>query len=143
MIYSNLTKKALILSYEKHNGQYDKANMPYIFHPFHIAEQMDDEISTIVALLHDVLEDTDTTEQELLDMGFSKEVVDALKLLTKPKNMPYFEYIKKVKTNKIAKKVKLVDLEHNKDLTRLDVVTEKDLKRVEKYNEAINILNEK
>ena len=140
MIYTDLTKKALRLAYQKHLGQYDKSNIPYIFHPMHVAEQMDDENSVVVALLHDVMEDTDTTEQELADLGFNEEIINALKILTKPRNMEYLEYIKEVNKNDLAKKVKLADLKHNSDLTRLDIVTEKDLKRVIKYKQAIEYL---
>ena len=85
MIYTNLTRKAIKLIYEKHSGQVDKSGLPYVFHPFHVAESMDDELSTIVALLHDIVEDTNTTYDDLLNEGFSEEVIDILKLLTHDK----------------------------------------------------------
>ena len=140
MIYTDLTKKALKLAYEKHQGQYDRSNIPYIYHPIHVAEQMNDENSIVVALLHDVMEDTDTTEQELIDMGFGETIIKALKILTKPKDMDYLEYIKEVNKNDLAKKVKLADLNHNRNLSRLDVITEDDIKRTEKYEKAIDYL---
>lgn len=142
MIYTNLTKLAMKIAYETHKDQKDKSGIPYIYHPIHLAEQMDDEISTCVALLHDVVEDTDTTFQDLLDFGFIEEIVDVLKLLTHNVNDEYMEYIRRIKTNSTAIKVKLADLRHNSDLTRLDVVDDKAIKRVEKYENAIRILTE-
>lgn len=142
MIYTDLTKKAMKLCFEKHRNQVDKCGMPYLFHPFHVAESMPDEYTTCVALLHDIVEDTDVTLDQLRCEGFPDEVVDAVKLMTHDPNVPYLEYVKGIKKNSIAKIVKLSDLKHNSDLTRLDSVTETDLKRVEKYKEAIAILNE-
>ena len=80
MIYTPLTKKAIKLAYKAHKGQYDKAGLPYITHPLHLAESMDDKYTTIAALLHDVVEDTDITLDDLAN-EFPKEVIDALKLL--------------------------------------------------------------
>lgn len=142
MIYTKQTKKALKLCFEAHKNQVDKSGMPYVFHPFHLAEQMADEKSTVVALLHDVIEDTDYTLDNLEEMGFEKDVINALALLTHNSDTPYMEYVAKIKTNSIAKAVKLADLQHNSDLTRLDVVDEKSLKRKDKYAEAIKILTE-
>ena len=142
MIYTELTKKALKLCFEAHKNQVDKTGLPYVFHPFHLAEQMTDEISTVCALLHDVIEDTEYTFENLREMGFPQEVIDVLTLLTHEESVPYMEYVKKMKTNPIAKQVKLCDLKHNSDLTRLDVIDEYALKRNEKYQEAINLLSE-
>ncbi len=140
MIYTDLTKKALKLCFEKHKEQVDKTGMPYVFHPFHLAEQMDDEISTICALLHDVLEDTDITFENLLKMGFPQDVIMVLKLLTHEDSVPYMEYIEKISTNPIAKKVKIADLKHNSDITRLNIIDEKDKIRCEKYKKALDLL---
>lgn len=142
MIYTDMTKKALKLSFEAHKDQVDKSGMPYVYHPFHLAEQMNDENTTIVALLHDVAEDTNITVDDIRKMGFSEEVCVALKLMTHDENVPYMDYVKKLKDNPIAKAVKLADLKHNSDLTRLDIVDEKVLKRVDKYKMAIGILKE-
>lgn len=128
------------ISFEAHKNQTDKNGMPYIFHPIHLAEQMIDEKTICVALLHDVVEDTDITFDQLEKEGFSKEVIDALKLMTHDDSVPYMEYIKSIKTNKIASAVKLADLKHNSDLTRLDKVDEKAIKRAEKYQKAIELL---
>lgn len=140
MIYTDLTKKALKLCFKAHKNQVDKAGMPYIFHPFHLAEQMTDEISTVCALLHDVVEDTDCTFDDILTMGFPQEAVDVLKLLAHKDGVPYMEYVQEIAKNPIAKQVKLADLRHNSDLTRLDAVDEKTLQRVEKYKQAIALL---
>lgn len=142
MIYTDLTKKALKLCFEAHKEQIDKSGMPYVFHPFHLAEQMTDEAKTVVALLHDVVEDTELTFEDLEKQGFGEEIISALKLLTHNDDTPYMDYVAKIKTNKIATAVKLADLRHNSDLTRLDVVDEKALKRKEKYEKAIKILTE-
>lgn len=141
MIYTDLTKKALKISFNAHKDQIDKSGMPYVYHPFHLAEQMDDEYSTCVALLHDVVEDTDMTLDELSEI-FPKEVTDAITMMTHNDSVPYLEYVREIKNNPIAAKVKLADLKHNSDLTRLDVVDDKTLERVEKYKKAISILTD-
>ena len=133
MIYTPMTKKAIKVMYENHKNQVDKSGIPYVFHPFHIAEQMDDENTTIVALLHDIVEDTDMTFEQLENEGFSREVIDALMLLTHNPNEDYYDYVKRIGTNPIAKAVKIKDLEHNMDLSRLDSISGWDLERVEKY----------
>lgn len=140
MIYTDATKKALKLCFEAHKNQVDKSGLPYVFHPFHLAEQMKDENTTVVALLHDVVEDTEYTIHDLKKMGFNEEVIEAISMLTHDENVPYEEYVLKLKSNPIASAVKLADLKHNSDLSRLEKVTEKDLKRVEKYKRAIKIL---
>ncbi len=142
MIYTSLTKKALKLCFEAHKEQVDKSGIPYVFHPLHLAEQMTDEATTVVALLHDVVEDTDITFEDLEKQGFGEEIISALRLLTHDKNTLYFEYVGEIKKNKIATTVKLADLRHNSDLTRLSVVDEKALKRKEKYEKAIKLLEE-
>ena len=109
MIYTPLTKKALKISFKAHKDQVDKSGLPYVYHPFHLAEQMNDEYSTCVALLHDVVEDTDITLDDLASEGFPAEVIDALALMTHDDNVPYMDYVRKIKTNPIATKVKLAD----------------------------------
>lgn len=143
MIYTEQTKKALKLCYEAHAGQVDKSGLPYVFHPFHLAEQMDDEESTIVALLHDVAEDTEYTIEDIRSMGFSDAVIEALTLMTHEDDVPYMDYVRALSHNPIATRVKLADLSHNMDLSRLDhEPTEKDLKRRQKYQQAEQILLE-
>ncbi len=141
MIYTEKTKKALKLCFEAHKNQVDKSGLPYVFHPFHLAEQMKTEQTTVVALLHDVIEDTDYTADYLAKQGFDKEILDALLLLTHEDKVDYMDYVAKIKQNPIAKAVKLADLNHNSDLTRLDTVDPKALERKEKYQKAIELLN--
>ncbi len=140
MIYTPATKKAMRLMFEAHRDAWDKSGVPYVFHPFHVAEQMDDEISTVAALLHDVVEDTPYTLDDLREMGFSEEVCDVLDLLTHRKDVPYLDYVRKIRTNPVAIKVKLADLAHNSDRSRFDSMTEQDYRREEKYKAAIRIL---
>ena len=139
MINTKLTRKAMIIAYEAHKNQVDKSGVPYIYHPIHVAEQMDTENECIIALLHDVVEDTNVTFKQLEEV-FPKEIIDILKLLTREENIEYDEYIKRIKNNSIACKVKIADLTHNLDKTRLDFVTEVDVKRNEKYKKALQIL---
>ena len=141
MIYTTTIRKAMAIAYKAHNGQVDKAGVPYIFHPIHLAEQMETEDECIVALLHDVIEDTSITIEQL-EKEFSDKVIQALRLLTHDKSVEYMKYINRIKPNLLAKKVKKKDLEHNSDLTRLPEITEKDRKRQEKYLKAIELLNE-
>ena len=140
MIYTNLTKKALKISFNAHKDQVDKTGVPYVFHPFHLAEQMDDEASTCVALLHDVVEDTDYNFDDLRNEGFTKEIIDAIKLLTHDPSVPYLDYINKIKENVVSTKVKLADLKHNSDLSRLDLSVDKIPPKLELYLQAIKIL---
>lgn len=142
MIYTKMTKKALNLCFEAHKDQRDKSGLPYVFHPFHLAEQMKDEKTTIVALLHDVVEDTNVTVDDIRNMGFDEEVVAAIGLMTHDPKVPYMEYVAEIKKNPIAKAVKLADLCHNSDMSRLDTVTAYDEKRAEKYAAAIRLLEE-
>lgn len=128
--------------FEAHKEQVDKTDMPYVFHPFHLAEQMETEKTTIVALLHDVVEDTDYTIDDLIKMGFDKTVTDAIALLTHDNAVEYMDYVSLVKSNPVAKAVKLADLRHNSDLSRMDVVDEKALSRTEKYKKAIALVEE-
>ena len=145
MIYTEQTKKALRLCFAAHKEQTDKSGMPYVFHPFHLAEQMTDELSTVCALLHDVVEDTDCTFDDLRGMGFPEEVIAALKLLTHEDGVPYMDYVVEIAENPIAKAVKIADLRHNSDLSRMDEseIDEWAIKRTEKYKAALRLLGEK
>ncbi len=144
MIYTEMTKKALKLCFEAHKDQVDKGGMPYVFHPFHLAEQMEDELTVTVALLHDVVEDSAYTLRDLRDMGFPAEVTEAIRLLTHEKGVPYMEYVAKIKENKTAVKVKLADLAHNSDQTRLfggvQIPEEKKEAWQKKYSQAKQLL---
>lgn len=145
MIDTPLTHKALRLAYAAHQGQTDKAGLPYIFHPYHVAEQMTDEFSVCAALLHDVVEDTDVTLAQL-EQEFPQEVTDAIQLLTHEPGTDYFTYIRAIRKNSLAKRVKLADLEHNSDESRLcdcaEVSPEQRARLREKYAKARAILEE-
>ncbi len=142
MIYTELTKKAMRLAYRAHHGQLDKAGVPYIFHPYHLAEQMNDEISVCAALLHDVVEDTAVTPEELA-AEFPPEVVNAVMLLTHTDVEDYFDYVRKVSRDPVAAKVKLADLRHNSDASRLpSPIDSRAQARLKKYAAAIAILEQ-
>ena len=142
MIYTDLTKKALCLCFEAHKDQVDKSGLPYVFHPFHIAEQMPDELTTVTALLHDVVEDTPYTFSSLAEMGFPPEVLAALQLLTHDDDTPSLSYVARLKENPIARSVKLADLRHNSDLSRLNTVDDQALQRAQKYRQAMALLED-
>lgn len=142
MIYTNMTKKALKICFKAHINQVDKTGVPYVFHPFHLAEQMDDEESVCLALLHDVVEDTSITFEDLINEGFSEKIISALRLLTHLDSTPYMEYIQKIKENPLAKKVKLADLRHNSDLSRLDLSVDKIPSKLDLYKIAIQYLED-
>ena len=145
MIYTALTNKAMKMAYNAHHGQTDCNGVPYIFHPYHLAEQMNDEITTCVALLHDVVEDTNITIEQL-EKVFPKEVTEALKLLTHDDNTDYFEYIRAIKRNPVAKTVKMADLLHNSDQSRITDEKAVSAEKLEywnkKYAKARQILSE-
>lgn len=145
MIYTALTKKAMKLAYDAHHGQTDKAGLPYIFHPCHLAEQMTDETSVCVALLHNVAEDAAVTFEDL-EREFPTEVTEALRLLTHQQGTDYDGYVRALAKNPVAKAVKLADLAHNSDETRLagclDVNAETLVRLRKKYAHARAILLE-
>ncbi len=130
---------ALKIAVEAHFGQRDKGGRPYIFHPLRVAGRCTGK-AKVAALLHDTVEDTSVTFEELAAQGIDEEVIAALRLLTHDKSVPYLDYVRKVKENPIAREVKMSDLQDNMDLTRLKIVTDEDLKRVKKYHEAYRIL---
>lgn len=145
MIYTPLTNHAMRIAYEAHAGQTDKCGTPYVSHPFHLAEQMTDEYTTCVALLHDVVEDTDTTLDELA-RAFPPEVIDALRLLTHEAGVPYLDYVRAIAVNPLARAVKRADLAHNLDTSRYAGSTpppaEEHSRRCKRYRDALAILDE-
>ena len=130
---------AFQIAKKAHSKQVDKAGKDYILHPMKVASYMDTDTEKAVAYLHDVLEDTNVTEDELRNM-FPNEIVDGVITLTHRKDESYFEYISRVSTSKLAKKVKIADLLHNLDITRIKEPTKQDYLRLEKYKEAILFL---
>lgn len=138
--------KAIELAYEAHLGQVDKGGKPYILHPMTVAMTLAtngyDENTIVSGLLHDVVEDTPYTLEDLKDFGFSTETIEALRLLTHDKSVAYMDYVERIKNNKIAAAVKQADLLHNSDRSRLTVITEKDEERLAKYEQAMRFLQE-
>lgn len=140
----NLYKKAVIIAQEAHKGQLDKGGNPYIQHPLYVASQVDTMELKIVAVLHDTLEDSDMTANDLKKEGFPERIVDAIVMLTHEDGdeEAYLDYIRRVATNTMAAAVKKADLMHNMDMSRIQKPTEKDLKRRAKYEKAFGLLEE-
>lgn len=142
MIDTPLTRRALELARAAHQGQVDKAGVPYLHHPRRLAEGMPDEITTCVALLHDVLEDTPVTLAQL-ERDFPPEVTQAVARLTRPAGMDYFAYVASLKDHPIARLVKQADLAHNSDESRLAALPPEERARLrEKYARAKAILED-
>ena len=133
--------KAHEVAKKAHFGQTDRAGIDYIKHPETVASFVTTDEEKAVAYLHDVIEDTTLTLLDLKKEGFSKNIIEAVDILTKKKGQDYQSYLNLVKTNELARVVKLADLRHNSDLTRLPLITEKDLERNKKYIQAIHYLN--
>lgn len=135
-----LLEKAISIALSAHFGKTDKGGNPYILHPLRIMLTMETTDEKIVALLHDVVEDSPTSIQELKDAKFSNKIVTAVSLLTKKENQPYDDYISAIKKNPLATKVKLADLKDNMNTSRLKKITEKDKLRIKKYRAAYKLL---
>lgn len=143
MLYTAMTKKAMQLAFDAHKEQKDRSGLPYIYHPIHLAEQMDTEQSVCAALLHDVVEDSDMTLEDLRNAGFTEEIVAAVELLTHRPGVPYLEYIERLRQSPLATKVKLADLRHNADLSRMDIIDSAAREQEELHRQAIELLTRK
>lgn len=132
--------QALQVAINAHKGQTDKGGGDYIFHPVTVALHVKTDDEKTVALLHDVVEDTDTTLNDLRAMGFSETVVQAVDSVTRRPDEPRNDYLRRVKANVIATAVKIADLHHNSDISRIPAPSEKDFARVAKYAEEIAFL---
>ena len=132
---------ALSIARKAHEGQLDKAGVDYIEHPIYVASQVDTEEEKAVALLHDVIEDSPVSAEELLQAGLPETVVTAVQVLTKKKEQDYQTYLETVKKNPLARVVKLADLKHNSDLSRLPSITAENRERLKKYKKAIDFLS--
>ena len=140
MLYTKKVKKALQIAFDAHKDQVDKAGLPYIYHPFYLATQMETEDSIIVALLHDVVEDSHYTFEEIESYAFSASIMTALRFLTHEDSEDYIAYIHRVKENELARIVKLADLKHNSDESRLSHIDDKVRERLQRYSKSIEIL---
>ena len=135
-------EKAISIAAQAHDGQRDKAGAPYILHPLRVMMKMATEAERITAVLHDVVEDTDWTMERLQQEGFHGEILAALECLTRQDGEDYGKFIERVKRNPLAVKIKIADLEDNLDVARLKEVTEADTERLEKYRQALQMLND-
>ena len=137
-----LLEKAIQIAVNAHAGQEGKDGSPYILHPLRLMTKMNSDEERIVAVLHDVVEDTDVTFDDLRKEGFPESTLEAVRLLTHEKAVPYEDYVRRIKPHPLARKVKLADLDDNSDLRRLSRVEDKDLERLRKYHRAWMILTE-
>lgn len=133
-------QKAIQLAQKAHRGQLDKAGQDYLLHPLRVAQSVETEEEKIVAVLHDVLEDSDVQAGELRKNGFSENIIEALILLRHKKGESYAAYITRLSVNELARKVKIADLHDNMNLNRLPQITEKDRERNAKYAAALEFL---
>lgn len=137
---NDILTTALHIAMDAHDGQVDRAGKPYIYHPLTVASMTDNFDAFVTALLHDVMEDSHYTTEDLQQAGIPDHIIAALRLLTHDKEEPYLDYVQSVKENDLARAVKLCDLKHNSDLSRLPEVTEQDRERAEKYRKAMDLL---
>lgn len=138
---NQLIDLALKIALEAHNGQLDRAGKAYILHPLRIMAEMQTDQERIVAILHDVIEDSDHTLEDLRSAGFPAEIVAAVDLLTHREEDSYEDYVRKILGHALARQVKIGDLHDNMRIDRLPNPDEKDLERLMKYKNALAILN--
>lgn len=129
----NLIEEAIEIAVKAHKGHRDRYGQPYILHPLRVMMRMNTEDEKVTALLHDVIEDTDTTMDDLRKKGFPENILTGIDCMTKREGEPYDEYIKRAESNPISLKVKIADLEDNMDIRRIKNITEKDTERLNKY----------
>ncbi|MCP3772306.1 GTP pyrophosphokinase [Paenibacillus sp. MZ04-78.2] len=132
--------KAILIATAAHQAQLDKGNQPYILHPLRLMLQAPDNDSRIVAVLHDVIEDSDMTMEALRQEGFAEHLLEALDCLTRRENESYNRFLQRIKPNALARFVKLLDLEDNRDVRRIKNLSEKDFARLQKYEKAVDYL---
>lgn len=136
----HLLEKAILIALTAHKGQVDKGGNPYILHPLRLMHSVNTIEEKIVAILHDVVEDSSITTLDLKKKGFPKPVIDAITLLTKKDNQLYDKYILAIKENPLATVIKLADLRDNLDNRRLKKITDNDKKRIARYKWAVKTL---
>lgn len=136
MIEAQLIEVALQRALTAYSGKVDKGGKPYILHPLRLMARLNNPIEQCVAVLHDVIEDSDTTVDDLRADGFPESIVSAVEVLTRRRGESYEAFIGRVGVDPLARRVKLLDIEDNLDLLRLNTITEKDLQRAAKYHRA-------
>jgi (p)ppGpp synthase/HD superfamily hydrolase len=134
--------KAIALACKVHTAQVDKSGEPYILHPLRLMLKFANNDERIVGVLHDVVEDSEVTLDDLRKIGFNELIVQAVDSLSKRKDESYENFIERIKVNRLAKKVKIEDIKDNLDLTRLHSISSNDLDRIEKYHKALTYLLE-
>lgn len=141
-VKDELLEKAYEIAKKAHQGQVDKAGRPYIEHPLHVAGDVEGIELKVIAMLHDVIEDTDWNKEDLIREGIPEELVEVVCLLTHDliKYPGYMEYVKALSSNPMARKVKMADLRHNMDISRIPNPVNRDFKRLEKYKKAYAFL---
>lgn len=133
-------EKAIIIATKAHSGQVDKGGHPYILHPLAVMMNVETNVEKIVAVLHDVLEDTELTLNDLESEGFGYDVLIPLGILTRGKGVSYDDYIKQIAKNNVARNVKIQDIRNNMDLSRIENLSKKDFERNKKYKKALHFL---
>lgn len=136
-------EEAILIATRAHRGQKDRGGVPYILHPLRVMGKVNGTAERIAAVLHDVVEDTSVTLDDLRKAGFSEEIVEAVDALTRRENEGYDAFIRRVLTNAVARRVKVADLEDNLDLLRLPQLAEHDFQRLIRYRKAHARLTEK
>ena len=138
----NALEKALKIALKAHNGQQDKAGQPYILHPLRVMHQVNSLPAKVVALLHDVVEDSEFTFEDLDRAGFDPEILQAVRCLTKHPDEDYFAYLRRIAGNTLALQVKIADLKDNLDVTRLPEIELRDVERLNRYLKALSFLQQ-
>ncbi len=136
----HLIEKALAIALDAHKGQVDKAGKPYILHPLRLLLSLEDEVEMIAALLHDVIEDSDVTEEDLKNEGIPDESIEIIRYLTKKPGEVYDDFIKRISAHQKASRVKIKDIEDNMNVSRLESLGEADLARIAKYHKSLKVL---
>ncbi|MFN5854677.1 MAG: GTP pyrophosphokinase [Pseudanabaenaceae cyanobacterium] len=138
--YETLLATAITIATQAHEGQTDKAGQPYIQHPLAVMARVDSPEAKIVAVLHDSLEDSNLVAQDLVDAGFTPEIVAAVQAITKRPGESYEEYLDRVMSNPLAMTVKIADVSHNMDITRIANPTDADYQRLARYEVVLQRL---
>lgn len=138
MVFTDLTYKAMKIAYKAHEGQTDALGAPYIFHPARVGAAFDTEAEVCVGLLHDVIEDTEVTIEDLRKAGFTEDILKALSLLTHEKSVPYMDYVAAIAENPLARAVKIEDLKDN--IKREPEGENRNERRLEKHIRALEYL---
>lgn len=144
-LFSQMLSEMIALAAMRHSNQFDLSDRPYILHPLQVMYYLetDDVELQCIAVGHDLIEDTDTTYQELRDMGFTARVIEGIRCMTKVQGETFDQMMTRILSNPDAIRVKLADLRHNSDIRRLKGLTDKDFKRMQRYHRMHQILTQK